>query len=137
MIEPPAEPRPVNADCGPFTTSTCSMLNGSRDCGPRSRTPSTKTSLRALKPRKVRLSPAGVPPSPAITVSPVTLESTSLRLIAPCWRITCWSTTVIVWGMSRNGAVYLGDVGSGVAWTSTEVTGPKSSSSATAGAVNR
>ncbi len=36
---------------GPLTTSTCSMLNMSREIEPRSRTPSTKMLLGASKPR--------------------------------------------------------------------------------------
>src|SRR5262245_59060026 len=84
LIEPPAEPRPVKAEPGPLTTSTCSRLKGSRDCGPRSRAPSTKMSLRALNPRSVRLSPAGAPPSPAVIVKPGTLRSTSRSVVAPC-----------------------------------------------------
>ena len=31
LIAPPVEPRPANAEAGPFATSTCSMLNESRE----------------------------------------------------------------------------------------------------------
>ncbi len=106
FIEPPVEPRPVKADPGPLTTSTCSRLNGSLDCGLRSRTPSMKISLRALKPRSVRLSPAGLPPSPAVIVSPGTFFRTSRRVVAPCSSITSFEMTLIVCGVSSSGSVY-------------------------------
>ena len=41
-------------------------------------------SVRALKPRIDRLSPAGTPPSPAWKLMPVTLRSTSRSVVAPC-----------------------------------------------------
>jgi hypothetical protein len=110
LIVPPADPRPDTAEVGPFVTSTCPRLNGSRDCGLRSRTPSTKMSLRALLPRIVRLSPPGTPPSPAVIVRPGTLRRTSVRLVAPCCSMTSFVMTEIVCGMSRSGSVYRGDV---------------------------
>ncbi len=137
LIEPPVDPRPVKADCGPLTTSTCSRLNGSRDCGPRSRTPSTKMSLRALKPRSTRLSPAGVPPSPATTVKPGTLRSTSVNDVAPCCSITSREMIEIVCGMRRSGSVYFGDVGSGCAMTSIDVDTAASSNTTSPPSLNR
>ena len=69
-----------------------------------------KMSVRALKPRIDRLSPAGTPPSPAWMLMPVTLRSTSRSVVAPCASITDAGTTVIVCGMSRSGSVNLGEV---------------------------
>ena len=64
-----------------------------------------KMSLRALNPRSVRLSPAGVPPSPAVIVRPGTLRSTSRSVVAPCSSITVLGDCVDC-GVSRSGSVF-------------------------------
>ncbi len=100
LIAPPVDPRPnITAD-GPLRTSTDSRLNVSRAYWPKSRMPSTKMSLRAENPRRVRLSPCAPPPSPAVMLTPVTLRRASRRLKAACSRITSSGTIVMDCGVS-------------------------------------
>ena len=75
----------------------------SRVISPSSRTPSTNMLLLALKPRMLNDSPAvfeAPPPSPACSVMPGTLRSTSPRLKAPCSSMTARGMTCNVCGVS-------------------------------------
>ncbi len=100
LIAPPVEPRPKMTADGPFSTSTDSRLKVSRVYMPKSRIPSTKMSLRAENPRRVRLSPWAPPPSPAAMLTPVTFRRASRRLKAACSRMTSSGTTVTDCGVS-------------------------------------
>ena len=51
LIAPVGALRPLSVPAGPLVTSTCSVLNTSRETEPRSRTPSTKMLLEVSKPR--------------------------------------------------------------------------------------
>ncbi|MNO04611.1 hypothetical protein D3C81_2257090 [compost metagenome] len=62
LIAPVGAERPLSVPAGPLATSTCSVLNTSREIEPRSRTPSTKMLLEVSKPRMKMLSPVLVLP---------------------------------------------------------------------------
>ena len=82
LSAPPVVPRPSMVDAGPFKISICSVKKFSRMLTAGSRTPSTKMSLRASKPRMKKRSPKALPPSPVPSVTPAVVRATSLRLVA-------------------------------------------------------
>ncbi|KAG1386770.1 hypothetical protein G6F60_014370 [Rhizopus arrhizus] len=66
LMAPVGAERPLSVPAGPLVTSTCSMLNTSREIEPRARTPSTYRLLEVSKPRMNSASPVVVLPfSPA------------------------------------------------------------------------
>ncbi len=107
LIAAPVVPRPPKVELGPFSTSTCSTANTSRDPTPGSRTPSTKMSLRVSKPRTKKRSPKALPPSPVPSVTPGWVRIRSRKVVAPVSRITSLGITVIDLGMLISGSVSL------------------------------
>ncbi len=111
LMAPVGALRPLSVPAGPFSTSTCSTLNTSREIEPRSRTPSTKMLLELSKPRMKSVSPVVVLPfSPTKKVpTPGLLRRASVRVVAPCWlnrsRVMIW----IVCGVSCRDWVNLGE----------------------------
>ena len=122
LIAPVGALRPLSVPAGPFSTSSCSMLNTSRETEPRSRTPSTKMLLELSKPRMNKVSPVAVLPfSPTKKVpTPGLLRSASVRVVAPCWLNR---SSVMIWmvcGVSCNDWVNLGEASLSALYSPTE-----------------